>query len=111
LTLPGGQISALNVAWSPVIAVTGAGTMIGPGADGLLVVDTRASAPGTPVPVRIEGRATGATRAGAGVTFGCLAALMLIVARLVRQRGGTTADGASASETRSRRRLPRRVQS
>lgn len=86
LVLPGGEVTLVNVVWSPLITVTAgqAATRLGP--EGFLLVDTRNEVSGASTKIELGTRSTVATRVGAGVSLGCLALIPLPLVRLW-QRG------------------------
>ena len=84
LVLPGNELTAVNVAWSPLITVKAGPAAIGLGPDGLLLVDTRSAASGEPTSIELGTKSTVATRAGAAISLGCLVMIPLAVFRARR---------------------------
>ena len=76
--VPGGQLAAVNVAYSPIIGSEGA-PIAGADAGGYVVIDTTKSPPGTPVHVRIAFHSTSATTAGIAISVLCSVALLALL--------------------------------
>jgi hypothetical protein len=107
VTVPGGQLVAVNVAWSPVIGSDPV-PMAGADADGRVVLDTRGVPAGRTIRTTVTFQPTTATTAGIAITtvsvVGLLALLGVGLAR--RQR---RAAGSSKPDGRSLAAKPRRA--
>lgn len=82
LALTGGELTLVNVAWSPLVTVKAGRATIRPGAEGLVLVDTRKERPGVPTRIQLGTRSTAPTRVGATISLASLVTVMVTFLRL-----------------------------
>lgn len=82
VALMGGELTLVNVAWSPLIAVKAGRATIRPGAEGLVMVDTRKERPGVPTRIQLGTRSTAPTGVGAAISLACLVTVVVTLLRL-----------------------------